>query len=130
MIDRDRDRDRSNRPDSDRSHYQRDSRPQDSKPHKHHDARNQNAQPYKHKSQKYQEDWTDRTRDRDHAWSRGRDRRSRSPTRFGYQQEVGRLSPTPYEPAYRTNWRQPARDERDDEDKVNTDVSRTGEETS
>ncbi|KAE9990805.1 hypothetical protein EG327_000952 [Venturia inaequalis] len=73
----DRDRDRYDRFPSDRSRDQRDFRPQDSKPYKDRDAQTQDAQPYKQKSQTYHEEWTDRPRDRDYGWARGRGRRSR-----------------------------------------------------
>ncbi|TLD27818.1 Actin-related protein 2 [Venturia nashicola] len=112
----DRDSDRFDRSHHDRSHYQRDSRPQDSNALKSRDGRNQDGQSSERKSRRYQEEWTHRGRDRENAWDRGRGRRSRSPTRFGYHQEAGRLSPTPYEPAYQTDWRRRARDEDEGED--------------
>ncbi|KAE9986377.1 hypothetical protein EG328_005880 [Venturia inaequalis] len=123
----DRDRDRYDRFHSDRSRDQRDFRPQDSKPYKDRDAQTQDAQPYKQKSQTYHEEWTDRPRDRDYSWARGRGRRSRSPTRFGYHQEAGRLSPTPYEPAYRTDWRTRYRDGDEREDEASTTDMRMDE---
>lgn len=127
MTDRGRDRDRD-------YHRPQDSKPykdEDSRAHKYSSHKHQNAQTYKHKSQTHQEEWANRRElqpnqsrrsDRDHAWGRGRDRRSRSPARFGYQQEVGRLSPTPYEPAYRTDWRKRARNEDENEDEVITNA--------
>ncbi|QDS76113.1 hypothetical protein FKW77_006524 [Venturia effusa] len=113
MSDRDYDRDRY------RDRDQRDfTGPQDSKTYKYHDSKHQNTPPYKYKSPKYEEEWVSRPRDRDvDTWGRGRVRRSRSPTRFGYRQDIGRLSPTPYEPAYRTDRRKrnPAGDGEEDE---------------